>query len=1226
VRKHLFAIAISACCFGILLVSLAGAGTIEKQIEIPKPVITTEGNVCVVSISGLTPVGGAGEPVLPAYGMRVLLPQGEKVTAVTVEAPWEHEIGLEKPLKWAQPQSPLSVSGPHKWVPAEREIYMSDMPFPGERAVHVTTETYRGYNIAFLRVYPVAYVGTRQSLLYTPRMNVRIETASAPGVAERSSMTLRAGHEKDIESLKRFVDDTSAASTYRARGRFPNLGASITDPADTYPYVIITHSNFLTTFEPLRDHRTAMGLQATIINIGTINFQYTGDDLQEKIRNFIKDAYQNWETEYVVLACDDDALPHRGLYADAGGGYSDDDIASDLYYGALDGNWNDDGDGFWGEPDEADLIPEVVVGRISIATETEAGNFLNKLFKYENAPVVGQIKVGQMVGELLWGDPTWGADYKDEIKNGASINGYTTVGFPPSFTVHTLYDRDIDPDRWDKDDLIPLLNGGRHLVNHLGHSDVTYGLRMYNSDVETRFTNDGVSNQYFVLYTQGCYSGSFDNRTPSGSYGDDCLGEHFHFIENGAVAFIGNTRYGWGQHESTNGANQYYDRQFFDAVFGEDITIIGKANDDSKVDNIPFVDIGPNRWVYYQLVLLGDPAMDIWTDTPGSVTVTTPVAVYVGDNEIEISVSDGGSPIVGARVSVFDADSYSSEFTDIAGSVYIDPLAAEPGSLVVTVRAHNYFPYSDTLPVVTASHAVVVIDTCTIDDDTGGGSLGNSNGMADDGETVETVVTLENVGQDTAYGVWALLETADPYVTVLDSAGSYGDIPPDSAVTPGWDFLYEISPSVPDSHYVNFALNISHSDTSYAKHFRVMVCAPVLRIAETAVTDTLYGNGDGCVQAGETVELEITFENTGSGEGEGVTVVITESTPYATLGNDSAYVSTILAGGQGTPQPSIVLTFLPDCPEFEQVQLGVEVLFASGRVSSDSVTVATGGSLEDDVESGSPHMVHMGFQDGYFDEWHIETQRNHTPSGAYSWKFGGSGSNRYEDFGHGALVTPDLCLGPNATFTFWHFCRAETMDATYAWDGGIVEISTDGGESWLQITPVGGYQKQIYPNADSPFDPDTPCFAWTTDWTEVELDLSAYEGSAKIRFRFGSDGYIGFEGWYIDDMSVTDDLASIDLDERDLRVIPAKFALHRLSPNPFSSNATLAFDVPRTSRVVINLYDVRGRVLETLSDSVVEPGRYSMTLGENADLPSGVYFLKMRAGGFTETQKAVVIK
>jgi hypothetical protein len=390
--------------------------------------------------------------------------------------------------------------------------------------------------------------------------------------------------------------------------------------------------------------------------------------------------------------------------------------------------------------------------------------------------------------------------------------------------------------------------------------------------------------------------------------------------------------------------------------------------------------------------------------------------------------------------------------------------------------------------------------------------------------------------------------------------------------------------------------------------------------------DTLYGNADDCIEPGETVELAIAFENRGSGEGEGVSVVLTETDPYVTLESDSAYVSTIIAGGEGIPQPPFVLSFLPECPEFHQVEIAIEIVFASGRQTFDSLVVSVGGSLEDDMESGSPHMVHMDLKDSYVDEWHLEDNRNHTSGGTYAWKFGGSGSTRYSDLAHGVLVTPELGLGPNATFTFWHYCRAETMDATYAWDGAIVEMSMDGGDSWFQITPVGGYQKVIYPNPDSPFEPATPCFAWTTDWTQVEFDLSAYEGSAEIRFRFGSDAYYGFEGWYIDDINVTDDLASIDLDERDFEVIPAAFALHGVSPNPFSRSTVLAFEVPRTSRVVIDLFDVRGRLVETLADSVTEPGRYTIAVGKGSGLPPGVYFLSMRAESFSKTQKVVVIK
>ncbi|MFH1312069.1 MAG: C25 family cysteine peptidase [Candidatus Eisenbacteria bacterium] len=1217
-------IAVFALCLLLSHIAPAGASVIVERLDFPSPVVTNQDNTSLVAIEGIAAIGNPGEPLLPAHGLQVLLPQGEEVVAVNVSASGEEEIRLDLPIEWAQAQVPLSMRSSGARTIRDDGIYMGDVPFPARRAVHVTTEIYRGYSIAFIRVYPVTYIGASRTIVFARRLEVTVETAPDPAALSRSRRTLRVGTD-DRAAVARVVGDVSAAASYvRPEGRFRTL-SSLVDPEDTYPYVIITHNTFFPAFEPLKEHRENRGLRTKIVAAGQIAGQYSGQDQPEKIRNFIIDAYQNWGTEYVLLAGDESVIPHRGLYATVGD-YVDEDIASDLYYAALDGNWNDDEDGLWGESDEADLMPEVCVGRASVSDSAEAANFVSKVLKYENSPVVSQIDVAQMVGELLWSDPTWGGDYKDEIKDGSSAHGYTTVGFPPAYTVHTLYDRDLNPLEWDKEDLIPLLNGGRHLVNHMGHSSNTYGLRMYNSDVTTRFTNDGVSNSYLIIYTQGCYSGAFDNRTASGAYIDDCLGEYFTSIENGAVAYIGNTRYGWGAHASTQGGSQYYDRQFFDALFGEGLTAIGKANDDSKIDNIVNINIGSLRWVYYELVLLGDPAMDIWTDTPGYLTLIHPDVIHVSDNEISMTVTDGIDPVEGARVGVFSDTTYSFGYTDASGVVYLDPVALEPGSLQVAVTAHNFYSHLDTIAVTTATHPLVIVEDFTIDDDMSGGSSGNSNAGVDAGETIESAVLLKNVGQDSAFSVSAELSTTDPYVVVIDSSGSYGDIAPDSTISPGWSYRYQVSESAPDSHLVAFDLEIVHLDSTATRHLNIPISAPNLAITGITVADTLYGNGDGCVETGETFELTLTLTNMGSGDGEGVTVFLTESDPYVVIEDDSAYIALIVSGGEGEPLPPFVIELTPDCPKFHRIDLNLDIQFASGRHAAESTAVYVGGTLEEDYESGIGGWTHADLGDGGIDNWHLEDYRNHTPAGVYSFKFGGEDSLQYSNYSHGRLMTPALCLGSNATLTFWHWIQAELQGGGYSWDGAIVEISTDGGETWTQITPVGGYPYLISLNSSFPFEPGTPCFAWTNVWTEVVFDLSAYEGSARIGFSFGSDGSVVREGWYVDDITITDDLASIDIDDDDLEVMPTTFALHGVSPNPMSSRGIIMFDVPRSSRVSIELFDVTGRSVDTLADSVFEPGRYSRTVDYGASLAPGVYFLSMRSAGFAATNKVIVLR
>jgi len=1200
------------------------AATIVKTIDFPRPTISYTEQGVTIKLDGAPAMANPGEPLLPVYGLEILLAQGENVVGVSVRAVTEEQLPVEAPLYLARKELPTGSPEPARSA-VPPAAFDQTRTFPGERAKHVYTGTYRGYNVAFINLYPVTYTASAGVLAYAPKLEVTVETAPSSELLERSLGTLRSDKAGDAEAVADLVGDTEAAASYLSRAPRGLLGAasSLVDPASTYPYVIITNAALQPFFEVLREHKTGRGLRAKIVLVADIALDYPGADLQTKIRNFIKDAYLNWETEYVLLAGDDDIIPHRGLYA-VGPSAIDEDIASDLYYAALDGTWNDDGDSKWGEPGEADLMPEVSVGRAAVGDSAQATNLINKIIKYEDAPVAGQIKTAELLGEGLSAG-TWGGDYKDEIKYGSSSWGYTTAGFPPAFTVGTLYDRDLYPDAWDREDLIPILNSGRHLVNHLGHADVLYCMRMYDTDVETRFTNDGVSNTYFIVYSQGCYAGSFDNRYPSGST-TDCIGEHFTFVENAAVAFVGNTRFGWYMPYSTNGSSHHYDRQFFDALLGENITAIGKANDDSRIDNIPFIDVAAMRWVYYDLVLLGDPSMDVWTDTPGTLSVSHPDVIYASDNQVEVTVTGGAGAVEGARVTLFTDSTYASGFTDAAGKVHLDPDGAAGDSLYLAVTVHNFYAYLDTITVEAADHPVVIIDGFTLDDDSAGASLGNADGQIDAGETIESRVSLKNVGQDSALTVSAVLRTSDAYVTVIDSSGTFGDIAPDSTAVPPWNFVYEISPAVPDSHRIEFELAISCADTSLVRLYWIAVKAPDVGLAAISIADTLGGNGDGCIEPGETLELTLSLANTGSGSATGVRVLVSEDDPYVTIGVDSSYVDSIIPGTQAELSPPYTITLAPDCPEFHRIDLSLDIVMASGKLAADSTSIFVGGSLTDDVEGGSPGWAHHGFADLSLDQWHIDTYRNHTSGGGQAWKFGAGGSAAYANFGHGALETPELCLSSGARLTFWHWIHAELHSGRYAWDGGIVEISTDGGETWSQIAPVGGYYYKIYPNFFSPFDANTPCFAWTSEWTRVEFDLSAYQGRARIRFTFGSDQYYQDEGWYIDDVAISDDAASVTIPDKDLKVVPARFALGAVDPNPVSSQFSIAFDVPRSSKVSIEIFDVTGRALTRIANSVFAPGRYSRSFDCRASLAPGVYFLSMRAEDFSQTRKLIVVR
>jgi len=126
-------------------------------------------------------------------------------------------------------------------------------------------------------------------------------------------------------------------------------------------------------------------------------------------------------------------------------------------------------------------------------------------------------------------------------------------------------------------------------------------------DVE-KLTN----NKYFFIYSHACYAGAFDNEMIVYNLPYDCIGEYLTVkTEHGAFACILNSCFGYYNIFTTYGASQRYNREFWDAVFDENITIISRANQDSKEDNIWRINGGNGimRIVYYELNLLGDPSV-----------------------------------------------------------------------------------------------------------------------------------------------------------------------------------------------------------------------------------------------------------------------------------------------------------------------------------------------------------------------------------------------------------------------------------------------------------------------------------------------------------------------------------------------------------------------------------------------------------------------------------------
>jgi hypothetical protein len=97
------------------------------------------------------------------------------------------------------------------------------------------------------------------------------------------------------------------------------------------------------------------------------------------------------------------------------------------------------------------------------------------------------------------------------------------------------------------------------------------------------------------------------------------------------------------------------------------------------------------------------------------------------------------------------------------------------------------------------------------------------------------------------------------------------------------------------------------------------------------------------------------------------------------------------------------------------------------------------------------------------------------------------------------------------------------------------------------------------------------------------------------------------------------------LDNHSIKVTPSEYALNPVYPNPFNPSATIQFNTPEVSRVELQVFDVKGALVETLLNQLMISGQHQYTW-QPKSLPTGTYFLKLITNNQTFTQKVTYVK
>jgi hypothetical protein len=607
------------------------------------------------------------KPMLPSKQVRIALPPG--MSAQRVELLAATQVTLPGSFRILPAQPPVAVGShpdQHPFVEPDREIYGSMDVYPVDTAVLTGQTDLAGQGMAVVTLHPLQYLPAEGTLSLCTSITIGIELASGyecrDFLPEGTSVADRGTYE---ETLREMVINPQDVQVRFASGLF--LPTTL-EPGE-YAYVIIAGATLASGFEPLVEWKTRKGVPAKIVTTSWIYDEggYSGSD-EEQIRAFIIDAHNEWGTTYFLLGGDTNTIPcHRrdtpvNPYT----------IPNDTYYADFDDDWT----------------VEVHVGRASVRYSSYVYTFNSKIFNYEkNPPLTGYGATAAMFGFDLDSD-TAGEECKADI-----VSDY----FPGSWDVTTVYDSDAGNH---KDDVIAAFNAGQNLVNHIDHADsgelgvgsVHHDLWIYASDVYT-LTNEL---EQSIIYSIGCYACNFELNT--------CISEVFvRGADGGAIAMMGNARFGWFNPGLLNTLSMRYDRQFFSSLFDGGQHVLGDCFSAHKNAFYPAGDY--YRYVFTELTLLGDPELPIWTADPAGLVVAHPELLWTAPAEFSVRVEDaGGGALSGALVCLWkDDEIYLRDYTDGGGSVTFFPDAATDGTLLVTVTKHNCLPYEGEALVLDSS-------------------------------------------------------------------------------------------------------------------------------------------------------------------------------------------------------------------------------------------------------------------------------------------------------------------------------------------------------------------------------------------------------------------------------------------------------------------------------------------------------------------------------------------
>ncbi len=943
-------------------------------------------------------------------------------------------------------------------------------------------------------------------------------------------------------------------------------------------YLVISADSMASAFSPLLQWKLKKGIIARFISTETVATDYSGIDLQEKIRNCISDYYHTHGLTYVLLGGDTDIIPDRKTWAfDCEAGiYSDEnDIPCDLYYSDIDGNWDANENGIYGEIDDnIDLIPDVFVGRAPVESITETYIFIEKVLSYEKATTTDYQENMLFLCQVLWGNP-----YTDSGKSKDLIDSLYIPAYMNPIT--KLYQ---SKGNVNKPAIMESINTGANFINHNGHagySIMSVGDAYIRYSDVLQMTN---RDRYGILYSIGCWPAAIDR---------DAIAEDFVTQKDGGtVAFIGNSRYGWGSPGNPLfGYSDRFDQQFYRQLFQQSIYNIGKTLAAAKAYYAPLSrEENVYRWCQYEINLLGDPEMPIFTKRPMELSVNFPAELPEGKQYFNITVKDENGAVENARVCLSQPEKgiLITAHTAIDGIANIDINVNEMfNKFYLTVTAHNHIPYEDSITVKTNApfFSINYIETDPIYD----------HGFKID-TTQHISAFLVNTGLETATNVKAILSSELDDITITDNTVAIDKLASDNSIFLDDIFSYQLTAPVQNGTPLPFTIKIDCDETEQRQHnFSIHAKTPDLVVNSLNFSSTP-------LQPGDIIHCIGDIRNAGDAFCENYDIIFPEHDHYEVT-NLSFSTDGLAPGNMDTLNFDLALS--DELPEYQSLTIPVKFQASSGFIMETKFLINVGEcGLEENFETElSDNWILPNQKEN---QWHRSTYRKN--SGDYAFYCGNEATQKY-DFHCVTNALESDYFYPGKTGKLSFFCWYKFPN--YGTSGLTVEVLDS--TVWRKLDFIGsGGALTILPTGNT--------------WLPYEYDLSFLPKMTKSKVRFTvtlDSTEAPTEGLYLDDIKVTDKLITLTSTEPS-EPVAKELTLFQNYPNPFNANTKIKFSLPTSGRVIFTIYNLRGQEVKRYTTHY-KAGLHVINW-QPTELASGVYFYQIKTDNFIDVKKSLYIK